>query len=186
MRKATIIFILIVFIGSIMLVNFFGLEYKSYNGRVFVEGIEIVDVNVSDGLKFEKMSEGADGYLWIYVKYEKNYKLRTGKDQILMITPRIIPDNATDKSIEIDTSSNDKEKESYYKFEEGTLAPTLIYQDNIDTSKSQIFKIIFINKLSGVKKRIKLYTTFVDSLNKWQDINIFYYNLQNKNRWDTS
>ena len=163
MRKATLMFILIVFVGSIMIVNFFGLNTKVYDKFVYVESISVANVNVSPGLKLlsNQLNE-KDGVWYIKVEYEIGYKERTGEDQLIMITPRCYPDNASEKSIKV-TYNTDKQG---YRFEEDALVPTMVY-DNISTKqKIASFNFYLKNLQSRVDLQVKLTTIFVDNLSE--------------------
>ncbi|MBQ7308435.1 MAG: hypothetical protein IJW82_07930 [Clostridia bacterium] len=161
MRKATLMFILIVFVGSIMIVNFFGLNTKVYDKFIYVDNISIASVNVSPGLKLvSSRLNSEDGIWYIKVEYEKGYKERTGEDQLIMITPRCYPDNASEKSIKVNYNTD----KVGYRFEEEALVPTLIY-DNISTKqKIASFNFYLKNLQSRVDLQVKLTTVFVDTI----------------------
>lgn len=162
MKKTTLIFILVVFVSSIMLVNFFGLNYKVYDKYQYVETIEIVNITESPGLRINKQLTDRDGTLMIYVSYERGFKERTGKDQLIMITPRCLPDNANDKQVNV---LYDEKKKSAYYFEEDAPVPTLIYKDVPSQKNTDIltFKIQDV-MTKKVEVKIKLITQFVDEI----------------------
>ena len=164
MRKATLIFILLVFIGSIMLVNFFGLEYKSYDKTQKVTEIQISNVTVSGGLKVTSSAMTVDkktgeNYYRIDIQYEKNYKYKTGKDQIVMVTPHVMPDNATYKDLKVDGDKSDA-----YELNTETPIPTVIYKDIKTDSRLSTYKFTLTNEESALQLKVIIYTTFVDSI----------------------
>ena len=85
MKKSVIILIAIIYIASIALVSFFGLQYKIFDEVVSVERIEILNVGLRENATWGKyviISPDAKGE-W---KYHISY--------------RVYPDNATDSRVE--------------------------------------------------------------------------------------
>lgn len=175
MRKATIIFILVAFIGSIMIVNFFGLKIKVYNQYVYVNQIDITEESIkySPGVKLTGFSVNNKNVITINIDYEKDYKEKTGKDQFIMIIPHCYPDNANDKKVEASYTGVNKE---YYICDNENPFPTIMYnytQEKIDkimakTSHKESITIYITNKRAGdkVKRTINLVTRIVDTLDK--------------------
>ena len=171
MRKATVIFILVAFIASIMIVNFFGLKIKVYNQYVYVDNIEVTkeSIKCSPGLKVTDFVIDDKNVINIYVSYEIGYKERTGKDQVLMIIPHCYPDDADDKTVKCINEGNSKE---FYVVEEGVPVPTITYnftQEKVDKllSKStpkETITVYLANEMAGdkVKRKVKITTTLVD------------------------
>lgn len=154
MKKATLIFIIAMFIGSIMIVNFFGLNYKIYDKYQYAKKIEIIAVKESDGLKILKVDERQDGTTYIYINFLKNYYEETGKKQNIMFTIKTTPDNTTEKEL-ITSGSSD-----YSYFEENTLMPVLVYKPSIAERKYEVFNFTFQNKMNKTEafKKVRVIT----------------------------
>lgn len=173
MRKATIIFILVAFIGSIMIVNFFGLKIKVYNEYKYVKKIEVSEESIkcSPGVKMTSFSVNNKNVITINVDYELDYKERTGKDQFIMIIPRCLPDNANDKKVEASYTGVEKE---YYICDNENPVPTIMYNytpEKIDkinsrTSKKEAITVYLLNKRAGdsVKRTVNIVTHLVDKI----------------------
>ena len=83
MKKSVIILIAVIYIASIGLVSFFGLNSKTYGEEILINSIEITDsaIEVINGVKTVKIGPDADGV----IQYKLNYTIG--------------PDNATDPSV---------------------------------------------------------------------------------------
>ena len=84
MKKSVVILIGIIYVASIALVSFFGLQAKMYNEKIYVERIEILnsDVREKDDKKFVAILPDDNGER----KYQINY--------------RVYPDNATNSKVD--------------------------------------------------------------------------------------
>lgn len=165
MKKATLIFIIAMFIGSIMIVNFFGLNYKIYDKYYYAKNIEIIAIKESEGLKILKTDERQDGTTIIYINLLRNYYEETGKKQIIMFTVKTTPDNTTDKEL-ITSGSTD-----YAYFEENTLMPTLVYKSSISERKNEVFNFTFQNKMNKTEafKKVRIITYIKDTKEQMND-----------------
>lgn len=85
MKKSVVILIGIIYVASIALVNFFGLDFKMFNEVVYVESIEILDDNLKENELFGK-------YAVIYPDENGEWKYQ--------ISYRVHPDNVTDTKVE--------------------------------------------------------------------------------------
>ena len=81
MKKSVVILIAIIYISSIALVSFFGLQHKTFNEVVYVEKIEILNENVG-------IDANGDKYITV----------RDGNK--LQLDFRVYPDNATNKEVD--------------------------------------------------------------------------------------
>ena len=100
MKKSTLIIIMIIYIASIVVINFFGLSVKVYNEVINVTSIECF--NETD----DQATVRLDRYdnKEIVIKYDQ---LHTGVDEdeveykIYQLQIRVLPDNATYKSFRL-------------------------------------------------------------------------------------
>ena len=81
MKKSVIILIAIIYISSIALVSFFGLQHKTFNEIVYVEKVEIIN---------ENCNVDSDGGKYVTVKDSNQFQIEW----------RVYPDNAS--NIEVD------------------------------------------------------------------------------------
>lgn len=69
MKKSVVILITIIYIASIALVSFFGLQFKVFNEIIYSNKIEIINediqINPNDGKPFAMAQKGEDG-VWRY------------------------------------------------------------------------------------------------------------------------
>lgn len=84
MKKSVVILIGIIYVASIALVSFFGLQFKTFNEVVYTESIEILNTDL-------KTSENGEKYAVITPDENGERKY-----QILY---RVHPDNATDSGV---------------------------------------------------------------------------------------
>ncbi len=85
MKKSVVMMIGIIYVLSVALVSFFGLQYKIYNEKVYVERIEILNSDIKiDG----------DGGKYVTIRPNEN------GDRIYQLEWRVYPDNATNKAID--------------------------------------------------------------------------------------
>ena len=86
MKKSVIILIALIYIASVVLVSFFGLQYKSFKEIVYTTGIELLNTDL-------KINEET-GETYVVIRPDKETGER--KYQILY---RVHPDNATDPGV---------------------------------------------------------------------------------------
>ena len=84
MKKAVIIIIAIIYIAAIAIVSFFGLKFKTFNEKIYVNSVEITNAGVSFG---------EDGK---YVVIRPNSR----GELIYKIDYKITPDKATEQEVE--------------------------------------------------------------------------------------
>ena len=69
MKKSVVILIAIIYIASIALVSFFGLQFKVFNEIIYSNKIEIINediqINPNDGKPYAMAQKGEDG-VWRY------------------------------------------------------------------------------------------------------------------------
>ena len=128
MKKLTALFIIIIFAISLVFINYYGLNYRAdqYNP---VESMELYDVSLSEGLEFvkdKKFEIREDGKTYIQINFDRTYRERVGKQQLMILTIQFYPDYATNKNL-IYTLNG-----SGYHIEETTLVPTLIFDADFD------------------------------------------------------
>lgn len=103
MKKSVIIAILLIYIGSIFAVNFFGLQMKIFEGTEYVTSIECTGIEL-EREKSTKINESVvDGV--------KHYAIRhiggtftegdTSNTNVVKINYRVYPDNATNAKIDL-------------------------------------------------------------------------------------
>ena len=109
MKKSVVILIAIIYIASIALVSFFGLQFKVFNEEVYVDRIEVLNLAIEEakGSKYyQKIPKGTnengetiyDEYILVSIQETQQYDLNL----------RVHPDNATNKKVNyaIETSPN--------------------------------------------------------------------------------
>ena len=104
MKKSVIIAILLIYIGSIFAVNFFGLKMKIFEGTEYVTKIECIGVELErekDNKVVEKEKE--DGVMGYYIRqvggtFSENDTTNTN---VVKINYRVYPDNATNGKIDL-------------------------------------------------------------------------------------
>ena len=86
MKKSVIVLIGIIYIASIALVSFFGLQYKTFNDFIYVSSIEILneDLTSTEGVK--------DRTAFVYADENGDFKYQ--------INYRVGPDNASVKVVD--------------------------------------------------------------------------------------
>ena len=82
MKKSVVILIAIIYVASIALVSFFGLQYQTFFEIVYTDGVELLDDNIktnpTTGEKYVQITDGS-------FAYQINY--------------RVHPDNATNRDV---------------------------------------------------------------------------------------
>lgn len=127
MKKSTLILILIVFIASIPIINFFGLNAKVYNEIVNVSAVECI--NEDD--EYSTVTNKNDKKI-IKVTYSNSTE-KVHYDGVnyvakLQLKYRVYPDNATTKDVEFvyDTTNKDV---VFYKDEKGRENGLIFFKD---------------------------------------------------------
>lgn len=87
MKKSVILIILGIYLLSIFVVGYFGMKVAVYDQKIYVESIEIYDVQVNGSSIAIKESES--GMLYVTVPYSE--------DLVVWIFVKSYPDNATNK-----------------------------------------------------------------------------------------
>ena len=82
MKKSVVILIALVYVASIALVSFFGLQFKVFNEEVYVDGIAVQNEG-------QKANDTFGSYVTVSLSQNNTYVIDT----------RISPDNATNKKI---------------------------------------------------------------------------------------
>lgn len=86
MKKSVVILILVIYLVSVALVSFFGLQYKTFDEIIYTEKIEFLNDDIKamdDGSLYAVVKQDESTGLWVYqIKY------------------RVYPDNATDSEVE--------------------------------------------------------------------------------------
>ena len=85
MKKSVVILIAIIYVASIALVSFFGLQFKVFDEIVYSEGIEVLNIE-REGLKF---SETWGHYAVVDIAKNDKY----------VIEARLTPETTTNKKI---------------------------------------------------------------------------------------
>ena len=141
MKKSVVILIALIYVVSIALVSFFGLQFKVFNEIVPVEKIELLNENPK--YKTEKNSETGEVTQVPYFVIEPN----ANGERLFQIETHVYPDNATDKKVEY---SYDKSNTSVTVSEDGLVrfekaGSVTIYMTPADGSDF-VMKIIVIAK----------------------------------------
>lgn len=112
MKKPIIIIIFAIYIASIAVVNFFGLQIALYDGITYVDQIEITSLTViNDGDSYEitPYKTVADDYGETVAYYRFKFKTYTGEQNPNMIKIDYVlkPGNADNKSVDFVYAAKD-------------------------------------------------------------------------------
>ncbi len=91
MKKSVVILIAIIYIASIALVSFFGLQFKVFNEIIYSNKIELLNEDIKidkNGNPYARATEGEDG-VW---RYQLEY--------------RVYPDNVTNDAVTFSYDNN--------------------------------------------------------------------------------
>lgn len=153
MKKSVMIIIGIIYVASIVVINFFGMKVFVYNKTIDVE--QIVCLNKTDEEKgivvstFESYN-GETGTA-ITIKFDKpaNKNLMTGT--MLQLDLRVLPDNATKKELSFTSTASDEEVE-FFTDESGKQTGLILFYNS--TSIFEVFVKSTDN--SNVTLRLKI------------------------------
>ena len=154
MKKSVMIIIGIIYVASIVVINFFGMKVFVYNKTIDVE--QIVCLNKTDEEKgivvssFESYN-GETGTA-ITIKFDKpaNKNLMTGT--MLQLDLRVLPDNATKKELSFTSTASDEEVE-FFTDESGKQTGLILFYNS--TSIFEVFVKSTDN--SNVTLRLKIW-----------------------------
>lgn len=154
MKKSVMIIIGIIYVASIVVINFFGMKVFVYNKTIDVE--QIVCLNKTDEEKgivvstFESYN-GETGTA-ITIKFDKpaNKNLMTGT--MLQLDLRVLPDNATKKELSFTSTASDEEVE-FITDESGKQTGLILFYNS--TSIFEVFVKSTDN--SNVTLRLKIW-----------------------------
>ena len=136
MKKSVVILILVIYLVSVALVSFFGLQYKTFDEVIYTESIEFLN----DDIKTKK-----DGTLYAVVPKDESTGLWT-----YQIKYRVYPDNATNSEVEYiyDTTAEGVTVDvttgvvTFHDEEGGALTITIKPKDGTDISATiQLYAI---------------------------------------------
>lgn len=137
MKKSVLIIIGIIYVASIVVINFFGMKVFVYNKNIDVE--QIVCLNKSDPEKGITVStyrliDGKETML-ITINFDSpaNKNLMTGT--MLQLDLRVLPDNATKKQLSF--TSSDSENVEFFKDENGQQTGLILFYN-----RASIFDVL--------------------------------------------
>ena len=128
MKKSVIIIIGIIYIASIVAINFFGMKISVYNQKVNVQEIVCLnETNLEKGINVKDYTDMEGNVLGksIIIDYVKPANKNTLQGTILQLEVRVFPDNATNKKL-IYTSS-DNENIEFYTDESGNQTGMILF-----------------------------------------------------------
>lgn len=105
MKKSVLIFIGIIYIVSIVIINFFGMKVSVYNQKIDVERIECLNKPMAD--KNILVSQNNTGKTLITIVYDKPANKNTMEGTMLQLNVRAYPDNATNKKLTYSVSNSE-------------------------------------------------------------------------------
>ena len=132
MKKSVVILIALIYIASIAIVSFFGLQYKVFDEVISVERIEILDEGLKENSfwgKYIVISPDQNGEYKYHIKY------------------RVYPDNASVQEVDFATDPNITEKN--YTVDENGLV-------TIDSAGNSAVIIIGATDGSGIQEKITI------------------------------
>ncbi len=122
MKKSTLIIILIIYIASIAVINFFGMTAKVYNEIINVTKVECIN-ETNDRVEVKINSEGKK---ILKVKYEEPANEENLTGTMLQLAWHVYPDNATKKDVQfVFNRNNDHVK--FYKDEKGRETGLILF-----------------------------------------------------------
>lgn len=123
MNKATLILIAIVFIGSIALINLFGMEMSVYNEDIPVTSI--LCINESD----ERVSviSKPNQTLQLKTTFTDAYDKETNEGTFIQIQYRVLPDNASNKKVKFIFDEKDTRFEFYQNEDSGEYTGLVLF-----------------------------------------------------------
>ncbi len=125
MKKSVVILILVIYLASVALVSFFGLQYKTFDEVIYTERIEFLNEDIqenNDGSYYARAKKDESTGLWVYqIKY------------------RVYPDNASNKEVDFQydpqkTGVTVDTETGIVTFEGGVLEITIKPKDGTDIS----------------------------------------------------
>lgn len=128
MKKSTLIVIAIIYIASIVIINFFGMKTSVYNEIIPVVKIECTNSNDKEkGITVEKID---DEHTEIKIKFVKACEKDANNNittlgTVLTLTHRVYPDNATSKSIKY--IHDERRSFEFYKDEQGRETGLILF-----------------------------------------------------------
>lgn len=120
MKKSVAIVIGIIFIGSIFIINLFGLKMSVYNETITVAKIECIN-QAKDGVELSETLYRVDGMasterkkiMQIIIPYEGAADMLNNTGTMFFLETRVYPDNATEKRVNFMNHSNTQDAELY-------------------------------------------------------------------------
>ncbi|MBQ4053201.1 MAG: hypothetical protein IJD33_02565, partial [Clostridia bacterium] len=95
MKKTVIIAIGIIYLASILIVNFFGLEMIGFESNQYVSSIEVTGIVVDRDEKTEvRQQQEEDGTVWYRFLFVE------GGENTVLIEYTVAPDNASNKKLD--------------------------------------------------------------------------------------
>ena len=105
MRKSVIIAIIVIYLGSIVLVNFFGLKVKNFEGTKYVESIACDVVHRGDDEKEVKVKEdatsGVNWYIFDFVPGSYSADELESNPNVVQIDYHVYPENADNRKVKL-------------------------------------------------------------------------------------
>lgn len=89
MKKSVVVLIAVIYVTSVALVSFFGLQGKMYKDKVYVESIEILDLE-------NKIKIDDEGNPYVTILPDENGERK------YQIKYRVYPDDASNKAVSFD------------------------------------------------------------------------------------
>ncbi len=136
MKKSVVILIVIIYVASIALVSFFGLQYQTFFEVVYSESIELLDTNIkvnSKGESYIVVPKDANGTYTYQINYRLHPDNTTNKDVYFVYN--------TDKANQLAITVSE---DGLVKFSEqgGTITVTIMAADGTGASaKLKIYAV---------------------------------------------
>lgn len=121
MKKSTLIIILIIYVASIAIINFFGMSVKLYDEIINVTAVECI--NKTD--KNTEVIESADKKI-LKVKFTEPANATDLTGTMLQLQWRVLPDNATVKDVQFVYNTQNTRVE-FYEDEKGRKTGLMLF-----------------------------------------------------------
>lgn len=158
MKKTVIIIIAVIYVASVLIVNFFGLDSSYFVENIYVSNIECESITLYSGhgagekIESDKVIKETKYFKFAFI--DGNYGLNNLNENpnAVVLNCRVYPDNATNKNLKF---AIDK-KDSLYYFDEAKRT-LVVFEGGID-----ITVVIMAADGYGAKQTVDIYSKVIN------------------------
>ncbi len=153
MKKTVIIAILLIYLGSIVAVNFFGLKVKNFEGTKYVEHITWEAALTDDDRKEEKIirnvnqSTGVENFIFQFKEGAYSPDDLTDNPNSVLLIPHVYPENADNKRVKLEYDKDAAEQCCVVKEDISTIiffAPGALTIDIVAADGSNVKTTVYV------------------------------------------